>query len=72
MTKILEAYKFIRSEQPYLVLNPDLRSLYQNLPWDYINHPQKRISKIAKQKLNMSGVKDLGEKRLNEKARPVL
>ena len=72
MTKILEAYKFIRSEQPYFVLNTNLKSLYQNLPWDWINHKQLRISKIAKQKLNMSGVKDLGEKRLNEKARPVL
>ena len=72
MTKILIKYKFVSFKQPYFVLNTNLKSLYQNLPWDWINHKQLRISKIAKQKLNMSGVKDLGDKRLNEKARPVL
>ena len=69
---ILVGYKVISVEGPYFVRNTDLRSLYQNLPWEWINHLQKRISKFEKKKLNWSGYVELGGKRLNEKARTVL
>jgi hypothetical protein len=56
----LVGYKGISVEEPYFIRNTDLRSLYQNLPWEWINHWQKRISKLEKKKINWSGYVELG------------
>ena len=60
MTTILIGYKFVSFEQPYFVLNTNLRYLYENLPWDWINHKQIRISKIEKKKMDLSNKVDFG------------
>ena len=68
----MKGYDLIYEEEDHLIVNSNLRSVYQNLPWDWINHEQKRISRLAKKNLDLSGTKDLNSKRLNEKARTVL
>ena len=64
-------YKLIIRKGEYLKVNPDIRSVYKNLPWNWVLHKQKKISKKQKRNIDFSGYIDLREKRLNEKARTV-
>jgi|LauGreDrversion4_2_1035121.scaffolds.fasta_scaffold3296243_1 hypothetical protein len=38
-------YKLIIRKGEYLKVNPDIRSVYKNLPWNWVLHKQKKISK---------------------------
>jgi len=56
----LKGYDLIYEEENYFIVNENLKSVYKNLPWDWINHEQKRISKLAMKNLDRTGIKDLG------------
>ena len=38
--------KLIIRKGEYLKVNPDIRSVYENLPWDFVFQKQIKISKI--------------------------
>jgi hypothetical protein len=57
---ILKGYEIIFEVGSFFIVNPNIRAVYKNLPWAWINNKQKRISKKAEKNLDKSGIKDLG------------
>ncbi len=63
---VLLEYEFIYKKGHNLFLN-DLNKVKQNLPIDFLQHKQKRISRRERNSLDKSKIKSFATTKLNQK-----